>query len=256
MQALREVTMEPIVITDLTKYFKAKRARSVEAVKNLSLTVKHGEVIGFLGPNGAGKSTTIKILMGLIKPTSGHARIMGHEAGTHHARKQVGYLPENPAFYEFLTGEEYLDFVGKTFNMANTLLSSRSKYVLDLFELWDARKRAIRNYSKGMVQRLGLAQTLIHDPDVYIFDEPMSGLDPIGRKMVSDLILELKAREKTIFFSSHILSDIERCCDKAAIIVGGTLRLIHDLHDRGSKNDTLESIFLREAGKTVSNNAL
>jgi len=256
IQLLREDSMEPIEITDLSKSFKTKRARSVEAVKNLSLTVKQGEVIGFLGPNGAGKSTTIKILMGLIKPTSGQARIMGQDTGSPRARTHVGYLPENPAFYDYLTGEEYLDFVGKIFNMHRTLLSNRSKYVLDLFELWDARKRAIRSYSKGMVQRLGLAQTIIHDPEVYIFDEPMSGLDPIGRKMVSDLILELKSREKTIFFSSHILSDIERCCDKAAIIVEGRLRLIYDLRERGSKNDTLESIFLREAGKTVSNNAL
>lgn len=248
--------MEAVEIADLTKTFKTKHARSVEAIKNLFLTVKRGEVIGFLGPNGAGKSTTIKILMGLIKPTSGQARIMGQEAGSQRARKHVGYLPENPSFYEYLTGEEYLDFVGKVFNMHRTLRSSRSKYVLDLFELWNARKRPIRSYSKGMVQRLGLAQTLIHDPAVYIFDEPMSGLDPIGRKMVSDLILELKAQEKTIFFSSHILSDIERCCDKAAIIVEGTLRLIYDLHGRGSENDTLESVFLREAGKTGSNNAL
>lgn len=248
--------METIEIVDLTKTFKTKRAQSVEAVKNLSLTVKRGEVIGFLGPNGAGKSTTIKILIGLIRPSSGQARIMGQDTGSQHARRYVGYVPENPAFHDYLTGEEYLAFVGKVFNMSETMLFSRSKYVLDLFELWDARKRPIRSYSKGMVQRLGLAQTLLHDPDVYIFDEPMSGLDPIGRKMVSDLILELKKQEKTIFFSTHILSDIERCCDKAAIIVEGTLRLIYDLHDRGPKNDTLESIFLREAGKTGYTNAL
>jgi len=218
--------MQAIEITELGKTFKGKKGARVEALKGISLAIAQGEVFGFLGPNGAGKSTTIKCLMGLIKPSSGQATIMGEDISTAEARKSVGFLPENPAFYEYLSAEEYLHFVGKVFNMPQPLLLQRANEMLKLLELWDARKRPMREYSKGMVQRLGLAQTLIHDPDVYILDEPMSGLDPIGRALVKDIILDLKKRGKCVFFSTHITDDIEKVCDRVGVINKGQLLVV------------------------------
>ncbi|GAM11524.1 putative ABC transporter ATP-binding protein [Geobacter sp. OR-1] len=200
-------------------------------MKNLDLSVKQGEVFGFLGPNGAGKSTTIKILLGLITPSAGNAKIMGVDVSSHGARRSVGYLPENPAFYDYLTAEEYLEFVGKTFNLPDALLRESIEKVLKLLELWDARKRPMRGYSKGMVQRLGLAQVLLHDPEVYILDEPMSGLDPLGRAMVKDVIRELKLRGRTVFFSTHITSDVEAVCDRVGVIVDGCLQSVDSVDD-------------------------
>lgn len=213
-----------IEIMNLSKTFAGRRRTRVEAIKGLSLTIEAGEIFGFLGPNGAGKSTTIKTIMGLIRPTSGAARIMGVEVSSAEARRHVGYLPENPAFYEYLTAEEYLSFVGATFAMPAAAIRSESERVLKLLELWDARKRAIRSYSKGMVQRLGLAQVLIHGPDVCILDEPMSGLDPVGRALVKDIMLDLKNRGKCVFFSTHITADVESVCDRVGIITNGTLQ--------------------------------
>lgn len=210
----------------LSKSFKGKKRQTVEALKGLSLAIEQGEVFGFLGPNGAGKSTTIKCLMGLIRPTSGTASIMGEAIGTESSRRNVGYLPENPAFYDYLTAEEYLQFVGKTFKMSDALLTRRSAEVLKQLELWEARKRPIRGYSKGMVQRVGLAQVLIHDPDVYILDEPMSGLDPIGRALVKEIIVDLKKRGKSVFFSTHITDDVEKVCDRVGILLHGELKLV------------------------------
>lgn len=218
--------MGAIEIDDITKIFKVKKKGSIHAVRNLSLVVEQGEVFGFLGPNGSGKSSTIKITMGLIKQNSGHVRINGHDSTSPASRLQVGYLPENPAFYDYLTAREYLLFVGKTFMMTAGEAAEKAEEVLKLLELWDARNRPIRSYSKGMVQRLGLAQVLIHDPAVYILDEPMSGLDPIGRALVKEIILGLKRRGKTVFFSSHITSDVETVCDRVGIILQGTLQRV------------------------------
>jgi len=218
--------MQAIEITELGKVFRGKKGVTVEALKGISLTVDRGEVFGFLGPNGAGKSTAIKCLMGLIKPSSGRATIMGQDISTAEARKMVGFLPENPAFYDYLSAEEYLHFVGKVFNMPEPLLQRRTEDMLKLLELWDARKRPMRGYSKGMVQRLGLAQTLIHDPDLYILDEPMSGLDPIGRALVKDIILDLKKRGKCVFFSTHITDDVEKVCDRVGVISKGQLLVV------------------------------
>ncbi len=215
-----------IEIKELSKTFKVARRPPVEALKDVSFSVASGEVFGFLGPNGAGKSTTIKVLMGLIRPTSGHAYLMGHEVQSHLSRTQVGYLPENPAFYEFLTAREYLHFVGKTFGMDKASLREKTDYVLKLLELTEAADRAVRSYSKGMVQRLGLAQALIHDPDVLILDEPMSGLDPIGRALVKEIILDLKGKGKCVFFSTHITSDVESVCDRVGIILNGKLQRV------------------------------
>ncbi|MEI8356078.1 MAG: ABC transporter ATP-binding protein [Deltaproteobacteria bacterium] len=227
--------MNVIEFTEITKVFRGKKGFIVNALKSMSLQVAKGEVFGFLGPNGAGKSTAIKILLGLIRSTAGSARIMGVDVNECSARLSVGYLPENPSFYDFLTGEEYLRFVGRSFGMDPSLLNSAGDRILRRLDLWEARKRPIRGYSKGMVQRLGLAQTLIHDPAVYILDEPMSGLDPIGRALVKEIIRELKELGKTVFFSTHITADVEAVCDRVGVINKGTLLTV----------DTVASILQR-----------
>lgn len=218
--------MNALDIQGLTKSYKGKRGKTVEALCDLNLTIEAGEVFGFLGPNGAGKSTTIKTMLGLIRATSGEAFICGKSVLDASARKKVGYLPENPSFYEFLSAREYLSFVGKAFSMTDTAINVESEKVLRLLELHDAADRAIRGYSKGMVQRLGIAQALLHDPDLLIFDEPMSGLDPLGRALVKGIIRDLKAKGKTVFFSTHITSDVEIVCDRVGVIVGGRLRAV------------------------------
>ena len=223
--------MNAIEITGLSKQFKGKRRTIVDALKYLDLQIASGEVFGFLGPNGAGKSTAIKLLMGLLRPTSGSSCIMGIDAGQSDSRRQVGYLPENPAFYDYLSAEEYISFVGSQFKMDTSLLKRRSDEVLKRLDLWEARKRPIRGYSKGMVQRVGLAQTLVHDPDVYIFDEPMSGLDPIGRALVKEIILDLKKQGKCVFFSTHITDDVEKVCDRVGVIVQGRLMALDSVEN-------------------------
>ncbi len=223
--------MNAIEITGLCKQFTGKRMKKVNALKQLDLTIAAGEVFGFLGPNGAGKSTTIKLVMGLLLPTSGTASIMGMDVSRAESRRCVGYLPENPAFYDYLSAEEYIDFVGSQFNMEKALLAQRSEVVLRRLDLWDARKRPMRGYSKGMVQRVGVAQTLVHDPDVYILDEPMSGLDPIGRALVKDIILDLKKRGKCVFFSTHITDDVEKVCDRVGVINKGELLVVDSVEN-------------------------
>lgn len=218
--------MVAIDIQQLSKTFNGKNRQTIKALKELTLQIEQGEVFGFLGPNGAGKSTTIKCLMGLITPTTGSAIITGEPLGTEASRRNVGYLPENPAFYDYLSAEEYLQFVGRVFNMTEALQARRSEEALKLLDLWDARKRPMRSYSKGMVQRVGLAQVLIHDPAVYILDEPMSGLDPIGRALVKEIILDLKKRGKCVFFSTHITDDVEKVCDRVGILLQGELKVV------------------------------
>jgi ABC-2 type transport system ATP-binding protein len=223
--------MNAIETVGLSKVFHSRKTGKVDALKNLSLSIGTGEVFGFLGPNGAGKSTTIKILMGLIRPTSGSAMIAGQDISLSDSRANVGYLPENPAFYDFLTAEEYLRFVGRSFRMSDTAICSVSENVLKLLELWESRKRLIRSYSKGMVQRVGLAQVLLHDPEVYILDEPMSGLDPLGRSLVKEIIVDLKRRGKTVFFSTHITADVESVCDRVGVIVKGEMRCVRKVDE-------------------------
>lgn len=221
--------MFPINTVSLSKYYTGKRRCRITALQDLDLSVSEGEVFGFLGPNGAGKSTTIKCLMGQISPSAGSATLFGQPAGHASARIRVGYLPENPAFYDHLTALEYMTMVGRLFTMEKSVMEGKSKELLDRFGLIDAAKRPIRGYSKGMVQRLGLAQTLLHDPDLYILDEPMSGLDPVGRALVKEIMLELKERGKTVFFSTHVTADVEAVCDRVAVIVGGELQTIADV---------------------------
>jgi len=221
----------PIEIQSLSKTFHGKKRLQVEALRDLSLTINQGEVFGFLGPNGAGKSTTIKILMGLIAATSGSARLFATDVSRADARIKVGYLPENPSLYDFLTGREYLEFIGSAFAMTNAAIKDRSTVVLEQLQLSEAANRPIRSYSKGMVQRLGIAQTLLHDPDLFILDEPMSGLDPIGRSLVKDIIRHLRRQGKTVFFSTHITSDVEAVCDRVGVIAKGKLEALDSVHN-------------------------
>ncbi|HTO95660.1 MAG TPA: ABC transporter ATP-binding protein [Myxococcales bacterium] len=198
-------------------------ARRVRAVESLSFEVRSGEVFGLLGPNGAGKTTTIKVLMGFVKPTSGNAFIGGERAGTVASRRNLGYLPENPALYEFLRGDEYLVFAGRLAGLSRAEARRQAGALLERVGLAGRADRPIRKFSKGMVQRLALAQALIGDPRIVILDEPMSGLDPIGRKDVRDLILQLRDEGRTVLFSTHILSDVEAICDRVGILVEGRL---------------------------------
>lgn len=216
--------MHPIEIEHLSKTYKVKHGQKVLALDDLSLLVEIGEVVGFLGPNGAGKSTTIKTLLGQIRATKGTARIFGKLVTEAKSRLRVGYLPENPAFYDFLTSHQYLELVGAAFDMSKGQIKKESDKVLDLLDLRRADRRPIRSYSKGMVQRLGLAQALLHDPDLYILDEPMSGLDPLGRALVKGIIADLKKRGKTVFFSTHVTADVEAVCDRVAVIKEGKLQ--------------------------------
>jgi ABC-2 type transport system ATP-binding protein len=230
-------------------YREGLTKRRVAAVENLDLHIDKGEVFGFLGPNGAGKSTVIKVLLNLIFPDCGKASILDRDVRDKEVRKHVGYLPENPYFYDYLSVEELLWFGGRSAGLGPDALKQRSSELIGKVNLNHARKRPLRSYSKGMVQRAGIALALVHDPAVVIFDEPMSGLDPIGRKMVGDLILELKAQGKTVFFSSHILTDIERFSDRVGIIVSGRLRLVDRLNNIVSASATLEEVFLEEVRK-------
>jgi len=213
-------------ITGLSKSYRGMKLQKVNALVGLNLDVAIGEVFGFLGPNGAGKSTTIKSIMGLIRPTTGGVQVFGVPATDPLSRRRIGYLPENPSFFDFMTAREYLMFVGSTFGMDHSTLQKESVRVLDLLDLARAADRQIRGYSKGMVQRLGLGQALVHDPDMYILDEPMSGLDPIGRALVKDIIRDLKLRGKTVFFSTHITADVEAVCDRVGVISSGVLEAV------------------------------
>jgi len=198
-------------------------ARRVRAVEDLSFEVRAGEIFGLLGPNGAGKTTALKMLLGFVKPTSGHAFIAGQRVGTVASRRQLGYLPENPALYEFLRGDEYLVFAGRLCGLSRADARKRTVELLERVGLAGRADRPIRKFSKGMVQRLALAQALVGDPRIAILDEPMSGLDPIGRKDVRDLILQLRDEGRTVLFSTHILSDVEAICDRVGILVEGRL---------------------------------
>ena len=217
--------MLTIEIENLTKDYSLGfwRKRPYRALDDLTLSVDAGELFGFLGPNGAGKTTTLKLLMQLVFPTSGAARILGRPVGDLEARRRIGYLPEHPYFYDHLTAEELLHYYGRLFGLDAAERSRRVNRLLDDVGLGAERRLPMRRYSKGMLQRVGLAQALINDPEVVFFDEPMSGLDPIGRRMVRSLMLRLRDQGVTVFFSSHILSDAEAMCRRVAILAGGRL---------------------------------
>jgi ABC-2 type transport system ATP-binding protein len=215
-----------IEIENLTKEFpfgflNLKKKKSLE---NLSMEVQAGEVFGFLGPNGAGKSTTIKLLMRLIFPTAGTARFLGKSIDDVSMHRDIGYLPEHPYFYDYLTAPELLDYFARFHGLAVSERHDRVEKMLKKVGLDTAKKIQLRKYSKGMLQRVGLAQAILHEPKIVVLDEPMSGLDPLGRREVRDIILELKQEGRTVLFSTHILSDAEMLCDRVGVIVGGKLR--------------------------------
>jgi ABC-2 type transport system ATP-binding protein len=194
------------------------------ALKPLHLTVADSEVFGFLGPNGAGKTTTLKLLMGLMYPTAGSARILGMEINDPRMKAQIGFLPEQPYFYDYLTARELLDYYGRLSGVAARDLGNRISAVLERVGLAESSNTQLRKFSKGMLQRVGIAQAILHDPKVVFLDEPMSGLDPMGRREVRDLMVQLKREGKTVFFSTHILSDAEALCDRVGVIHRGELR--------------------------------
>lgn len=215
-----------IKIEGLTKDYTVGflKKKKVRALDHLSLEVRRGEIFGFLGPNGAGKTTTLKLLMRLIYPTEGTAYILGNAIDDVNTRARIGYLPENPYFYDYLSGRELLVYTAALFGISKPAAKQRASSLLETTGLDPARAdRQLRKYSKGMLQRIGIAQALVNDPEVLFLDEPMSGLDPLGRREVRDLLLKLREQNKTIFFSSHILSDVEALCDRAAILSQGKL---------------------------------
>jgi ABC-2 type transport system ATP-binding protein len=213
-----------IEISELCKTFTIGiRGLKFQALQGVDLKVQPGSSFGFLGPNGAGKTTTIKILAGLIFQTSGKATIFGGSPSVPQVRRRLGYLPENPAFHDHLTAREVLGFACELHQYPRASRRSRIAEMLDIVKLSHAADTAVRRFSKGMVQRLGIAQACIHDPELIILDEPMSGLDPIGRRDMKELMLDLSRRKKTLFFSTHIISDVEEICDEAAIVIGGRI---------------------------------
>jgi len=199
------------------------RKRPYRALDRLSISVPAGEVFGFLGPNGAGKTTTLKLLMQLVFPTSGRAEILGRPVGDLSVKRRIGYLPENPYFYDYLTAEELLRYFARLFGCSGADAAARATRLLDEVGIGAERRMQLRKFSKGMLQRVGIAQALVNDPELVVFDEPMSGLDPLGRRDVRALILRLRDRGCTVFFSSHVLSDAEALCSEVAILARGRL---------------------------------
>ena len=225
------------------------RQESTVAVRGLSLDVNRGEVFGFLGPNGAGKTSTMQVLLGFRPPTSGAAFLFDIDVRETIARRRIGYLPELTYYYKFLTAEELLRFYARIFRIPRGEADRRIDALLKLVELEDARKRLIKAYSKGMQQRVGLAQALINNPDLLVLDEPTSGLDPLGRMKVREIIQRLKNEGKTVFFSSHELGEVETICDRVAIIHRGELKVQGRVSDLAQKYQTgLEKIFLNVIG--------
>ncbi|MCK9462087.1 MAG: ABC transporter ATP-binding protein [Proteobacteria bacterium] len=246
------MTTAPILeVQDLFKTFRTGFfRRRVDAVRGVSFEVREGEIFGLLGPNGAGKTTTLKVMMGLVAPTSGSIRIFGRPCSEPGARARVGFLPENPYFHEYLTPRELLEFYGSLVGLGGAKLERQSEALIEQVGLKEAANRPLRKFSKGMLQRIGLAQALLGDPELLVLDEPMSGLDPIGRKFVADLIAERNRSGVAILFSSHILSDVERLCHRVVILNRGVVAAqgsLADLVGKDTGDETLESLFVRKA---------
>lgn len=221
-QAAPEVVVETRNLTKIYRDFWGRQ--KVRALKALDLTIYKGEIFGLLGPNGSGKTTTMKLLLGLLFPTEGQAIVLGKDATDVSKNERIGYLPEETYLYRFLTGEETLDFFGRLFNMPAAVRRQRTAELLELVGLTSAGRRQVREYSKGMARRLGLAQALINDPDLILLDEPTTGLDPIGTRAMKDLILRLKDQGKTIIMCSHLLADVQDVCDRIGILYQGELK--------------------------------
>ena len=237
--------MEPVLsVSGLRKTLDRK-----EILRGLDFEVGAGEIFGFLGPNGAGKTTTMKCMLGLTRPDAGKVLVLGQEGLPPSVRAQIGFMPENTYLYRHLTGREFLRFNGKFFNLASDVLESRVADLLERVGLTTAADRLLAKYSKGMLQRVGLAQALVNKPKVVFLDEPMSGLDPLGRKMVKDLMLALKAEGTTVFFNTHVLPDVEQVCDRFLILCQGAIveqRAVADL------KEPLEDLFVRRVTENTS----
>lgn len=213
-----------VAITGLTKIYPVPmRRQKVLAVNDLNLSVEEGQVYGLLGPNGSGKSTTLKILLGLVTPTRGHTEIFGQDSRDYRSHREVGFLPENPYFYKFLTAEETLKFYGRLCSLTGRALARRVNELLELVGLVDARHRRVGGFSKGMLQRIGLAQALIQDPRLIVLDEPTAGVDPVGSRQIRDLILDLKRLGKTVLLTSHLLEQVQEVCDRIGIMARGVM---------------------------------
>ncbi|MFC1713424.1 ABC transporter ATP-binding protein [Candidatus Poribacteria bacterium] len=228
---------------NLTKEFKEgflANRHPIKALDNLNLQVQSGEIFGYLGPNGAGKTTTFKLLLGLISPTSGSAWIFGRDIGEVKPKAKVGFMPEQPYFYDYLTGEEFLNFYAQLFRFDRKTRKQKVHSLLEAVGLEEAASIQLRKYSRGMLQRVGIAQALINDPELVILDEPLSGLDPIGRKEIRDIIHRLKNDGRTVIFSSHVLSDVETICDRVGILMRGKLQSVERLDE--FRNVELESV--------------
>ncbi len=240
-----------VTVENLTKVFAVPfRKEKVVAVENLSITVGAGQVYGLIGPNGSGKSTTMKVILGLIGPTSGSTAIFGRSSRNVDSRNSVGFLPENPYFYKYLTGGETLDFYGKLCGLNRKQIKRRTTELLDLVDLQNARDRRLGGYSKGMLQRIGLAQALIQDPQLLVLDEPTAGVDPAGSRKIRDLILALKERGISIILSSHLLEQVQEVCDRIGIIYKGKLVREGELESLISIEDQTE-IVLRGASPAL-----
>jgi ABC-2 type transport system ATP-binding protein len=243
-----EIVSVDAVSKDVRPGFGLRRKR---VLREVTFCVREGEIFGFVGPNGAGKTTTLKILLGLTRATSGSARVLGHDVSETAFRRHVGFLPENPYFYDYLTGSETLDFYAKLCGLSRERRRARTEELLAQVGLVHAAGARVRTYSKGMQQRLGIAQALVHDPDVVFLDEPMSGLDPIGRKEVRDLILRLRDQGKTVFMNTHILHDVELVCDRVAIIAVGRIRYEGAIQDFLAAGERLTDLLVANAPPQV-----
>lgn len=246
-----------VKIGSVYKTFKSDLGRpEVKAVQEVSLEVSKENIHGIIGPNGAGKSTLLKMILGFTAPDSGTITINGLSPLDPESRNTMGYLPENPYYYDHLTTDELLSFCARTAGMDKTKFTARANQLLEITCLTEARRSKLSTYSKGMTQRAGLCFALIHDPDIVILDEPMSGLDPIGRKMVFDLIIDLKEKGKTVLFCSHILTDVEKLCDTITIMAKGRVRKKLTKAEIIKDNRDLETIFLEAVSQTLPDTAL
>jgi len=233
---------EVLVLDKVSRTFRGFRKRPVEAVRDLSLQVRRGEIFGLLGPNGSGKTTTIQMVLGLLAPTSGRVALFGTSPRAKAVRKRVGYLPEEFAGHEFLSGEETLLYYGGFFGLGRAEVRRRAEELLRLLDLWDDRKRRLREYSKGMRRRIGLAQSLLHDPELVVLDEPTNGLDPLGIRKVKKILTDLTARGRSVLVSSHILPEMQDLCDRVAILSHGRSLISGPLTELLSRSDRLRIV--------------
>ncbi|HMU74397.1 MAG TPA: ABC transporter ATP-binding protein [Elusimicrobiota bacterium] len=237
-----------LAVTDLTKIYRRShlgRTKTTRGVEKINLAVRDGEVFGLLGLNGSGKTTTIKLLLGLLFPTSGRIDVLGAPAGSRAAKAAIGYLPEIPYFYKYLSGREVLTFYGQLSGLTGEALRQRVDAALDVVRMKDHARRAMREYSKGMLQRIGLAQSFLHDPKILIYDEPVTGLDPLGLREMREIIQGLNQKGKTIFFSSHSISEVEKLCHRVGILVQGRLVRVVEQKEWAAEPGRLEEVFVQ-----------